>query len=89
MEARSWFKFYTKGVPQEIDPDQYMSLVDVYNESFHKYGDLIAYENIGSKITYRQVDALSMNFASFLQNDLKMEKGDRIAIQVPNLMQFP
>jgi long-chain acyl-CoA synthetase len=89
MEARPWFKFYPKGVPQEIDPDHYSSLVDMYNESFRKYGDLIAYENIGSKITYKQLDKLSMNFAIFLQNELKMKKGDRIALQMPNLMQYP
>jgi long-chain acyl-CoA synthetase len=89
MEARPWFKFYVKGVPHEIDPDRYTSLLEMYDESFRKYGDLIAYENIGSKITYRQLDTLSMNFASFLQNELKLVKGDRIAIQMPNLMQYP
>jgi long-chain acyl-CoA synthetase len=89
MEAHPWFNFYPKGVPREIDPNRYSSLVEMYNESFRKFGNLIAYENIGSKITYNQVDKLSMNFASYLQNKLGMKKGDRIAIQMPNLMQYP
>ncbi len=89
MEAHPWFNFYPKGVPREIDPDRYSSLVEMYNESFRKFGNQIAYENIGSKITYNQVDKLSMNFASYLQNKLGMKKGDRIAIQMPNLMQYP
>jgi len=89
MKAHPWFNFYPKGVPHEIDPDIYTSLVDMYEECFRKYGDLIAYENIGSKITYRQLDTLSKNFAIYLQHVLKLKKGDRIAIQIPNLMQYP
>lgn len=89
MQAYPWFKFYPKGVPQEIDPDRYSSLVNMYDECFQKFGDLIAYENIGSKITYKQLDQLSMNFACFLQHKLKLKKNDRIAIQMPNLMQYP
>jgi len=89
MEAHPWFKFYAKGVPQEINPEQYLSLVDMYQESFRKYGNAIAYENIGSKISYEQLDKLSLNFASYLQKKLGMKKGDRIAIQMPNLMQYP
>jgi len=89
MEAHPWFKFYAKGVPHEIDPDIYKSLVDMYHESFRKYGNIIAFENIGSKITFSQLDKLSMNFAIFLQKQLGLQKGDRIAIQMPNLMQYP
>jgi long-chain acyl-CoA synthetase len=89
MEAYPWFKFYPKGVPHEIDPDYYTNLVEMYEESFRKYRDLLAYENIGSKLTYGQLDKLSMNFASYLQNELSMKKGERIAIQMPNLMQYP
>jgi long-chain acyl-CoA synthetase len=89
MEARPWFKFYAKGVPQEINPEQYSSLVDMYLESFRKYSDAIAYENIGSKITFDQLNKLSLNFANYLQHKLGLEKGDRIAIQMPNLMQYP
>ncbi len=89
MEAHPWFKFYAKGVPQEINPEQYSSLVEMYLESFRKYENAIAYENIGSKITFNQLNKLSLNFAKYLQNKLGMKKGDRIAIQMPNLMQYP
>lgn len=89
MKEQPWFRHYPKGVPYEIDPEHYTSLVQMYEESFKKFSDLISYENIGSKITYRQLDILSMNFAKFLQNKLNMKKGDRIAIQMPNLMQYP
>ena len=89
MEAHPWFNFYAKGVPREINPEQYSSLVEMYQESFRKYGNAIAYENIGSKISFSQLDKLSRNFAIYLQKKLGMKKGDRIAIQMPNLMQYP
>ncbi len=89
MEAHPWFNFYSKGVPREINPEQYSSLVEMYQESFRKYGNAIAYENIGSKISFSQLDKLSRNFAIYLQKKLGMKKGDRIAIQMPNLMQYP
>lgn len=89
MEAHPWFNFYAKGVPREINPEQYSSLVEMYLESFRKYGNAIAYENIGSKISFSQLDKLSRNFAIYLQKKLGMKKGDRIAIQMPNLMQYP
>lgn len=89
MENHRWFKFYPKGIPHEINPDKYRTLVDMFGESFHKYGDLCAYENIGSRISFRQLDKLSLNFAKFLQHKLNLKQGDRIAIQMPNLMQYP
>jgi len=89
MKDYLWFKFYPKGIPREIDPGKYTTLNAMFEESFHKYGELIAYENIGSSITFTQLDKLSLNFAKYLQNKLGLNKGDRIAIQMPNLMQYP
>jgi len=89
MKAFPWYKFYPKGIPHEINPDKYRTLIEMFDESFRKYGDLIAYENIGSRITFRQLDKLSLNFAKYLQNELGLSKGERIAIQMPNLMQYP
>lgn len=89
MDDYRWFKFYPKGIPPEINPDKYSTLNEMFDESFQKYGDLIAYENIGSHISFRQLDKLSLNFAKFLQHELGLQKGDRIAIQMPNLMQYP
>jgi long-chain acyl-CoA synthetase len=89
MDPHPWLKHYPKGVSYTINPDRYSSLVHMFEESFEKFSDLIAYENIGSKITYNLLDKLSNNFASCLQNQLALKKGDRIAIQMPNLMQYP
>lgn len=89
MREFPWHKFYPKGIPDEIDPDKYSSLVDMFEEAFVKYRGMIAYENIGSKISFDQVDLFSKNFAIYLQQVLKLKKGDRIAIQMPNLMQYP
>jgi len=89
MDTHPWFKHYPKGVSHSINPDRYSSLVQMFEECFEKFSDLTAYENMGSKITYSQLDKLSQNFASFLQNRLGLIKGDRIAIQMPNLMQYP
>lgn len=89
MKNHSWYNHYPEGIPHEINPDEYGSLVEVINESFKKYSDLPAFENMGKSYTYSEIDELSTHFASFLQNELKLEKGDRLAIQMPNLIQYP
>ncbi len=89
MENYPWFQQYPKGIPNTIDPDKYHTLNTLFKESFKKYDELVAYENIGSKLSFRQLDRLSLNFAKYLQGKLGLKKGDRIAIQMPNLMQYP
>ena len=89
MISYPWLQFYPEGVPKEINPDRYKNLNEMFEECFTKYQDLTAFENIGSSISFPQLDKLSRNFAGFLQNKLGMKKGDRIAIQMPNLMQYP
>lgn len=84
-----WLKFYPKGVPHDINPDAYPSLIEVMEEGFARYADQPAYSCMGKELTYRQVDDLSRQFAAYLQNDLKLQPGDRIAIQMPNLLQYP
>ena len=88
MQNFPWFKFYPEGVPQIINPDRYNSLVDVLEESFKKFGDLPAYSSMDKVISYNELDQLSMQFASYLQS-IGMKKGDRIALQMPNVMQYP
>jgi len=88
MQEYSWFKSYPKGIPHEIDPDSFSSLVDLIETSFKEYDDLIAYENMGKTLTFSEVDKLSAKFADFLQNQAGLKKGDRIAIQMPNLLQW-
>lgn len=89
MQKFPWFQFYPKAVPHEIDPQAYSSVVDLFEESIEKYGDAVAYECMGKTISFNELDRLSHTFAAFLQDDLKMEKGDRLGIQMPNLLQYP
>jgi len=84
-----WLKSYPPQIQTQIRTDQYQSLLSILDESFKKYADLPAFTNMGATLTFRQLDQLSQEFASFLQNDLKLQKGDRIALQMPNLLQFP
>jgi long-chain acyl-CoA synthetase len=65
------------------------SVTEIFEESCKKYKDRIAFENMGAQLTFGQVDELSRNFAAYLQQELKLQKGERIAIQMPNLLQFP
>lgn len=89
MQDFPWFKHYPPSVAKEVDVNAYSSLVDLFEESVKKFGNAIAYECMGKTMTFKEVDEYSMNFAAYLQNDLKMKKGDRIAIQMPNLLQYP
>lgn len=89
MKDYPWFKHYPDGIPKEINPDTYSSLIELLEESFDKYGDDPAFENMGKSLSFNEVKKLAINFAAYLQNDLKLEKGDRIAIQSPNLLQYP
>lgn len=84
-----WLKNYPDDVPEEINPDRYPSLVDVFEESVSKYADRPAYINMGVTLTYRKLEEQSRHFASYLQNDLGLVKGDRLAIMMPNLLQYP
>jgi long-chain acyl-CoA synthetase len=83
-----WLKNYPKGVLQEINPERFASLPDLLDEAIHRFHDHIAFINMGSEMTYDEVDRLSADFASFLQQ-IGMRKGDRIAIQMPNCLQYP
>jgi len=89
MQDFPWFKHYPPSVAKEVDVNAYSSLVDLFEESVKKFGNAVAYECMGKSLTFKEVDEYSMNFAAYLQNDLKMKKGDRIAIQMPNLLQYP
>lgn len=84
-----WFKSYPKGVEHEIDPSRYNSILDIIDKSVSEFHDLTAFENMGKKLTYAEVDELSKHFASYLQNVAGLKKGDRIALQMPNCLQYP
>ncbi len=84
-----WTKNYPKGVIEDVKMNQYSSFVDLFDESFKKFSDDIAFENMGKSITYKELDNLSKNFSNFLIHELKLKKGDRLAIQSPNVLQYP
>jgi long-chain acyl-CoA synthetase len=76
-------------VPTDIDPDQYTSLNAMFEEACAAYGNLPAYQNFGAVLTYAQLDALSRAFAAWLQKKSGLAPGDRVALMMPNVMQYP
>lgn len=84
-----WLKEYPAGIPEDIDITAYQSVVDIFEQSIAKFGPLAAYENLGHTITYSELDRLTRDFAAYLQQVLKLEKGDRVAVMMPNLLQYP
>ena len=86
---RIWLGGYMKGVPSDIDSSVYASLAQVLETSCDQFRDLPAFENMGVVLSYDDVDRLSQDFASYLQNVLGLNKGDRVALMMPNLLQYP
>lgn len=84
-----WLKHYPQGTSHEINPDQYSHIMEVFDESCRKFKTLTAFSNMGVTMTYEELDIQVGRFASYLQNHLGMKKGDRIAIQMPNVLQYP
>jgi long-chain acyl-CoA synthetase len=88
MDNRPWLGAYPQGVPADIDPNQYASLVQLMEESFQKYAARPAYVFMGKEVTYGETDSLSRAFAAYLQG-LGLAKGERVAIMMPNCPQYP
>jgi long-chain acyl-CoA synthetase len=84
-----WLNRYPEDVPAEINPDAYPSLVEMFEQSVHKFADQTAFINMGQVMTFRKLEERSRAFAAYLQNDLKLKKGDRVAVMMPNLLQYP
>lgn len=84
-----WLKSYPKVTPPVIDIEKYQSVVHVFEISCRRFAANKSYSNMGVAMTYLDLQERSDAFAAFLQNDLKLKKGDRIAIQMPNLLQYP
>ncbi len=87
-ENRPWLSNYPSGVPANIDPQSYATLVDLFEETFAKYGSKPAFSCMGKELTYKQVDKMSRQFGAYLQSR-GLERGDKIAIMMPNLLQYP
>ncbi len=88
MTDRIWLKSYPPGVPADIDVGRYASMVEMMEESFKKFADRSAYSFMGKEQTYKQVDELSRTFGVYLQG-LGLTKGDRVAVMMPNVLQYP
>jgi len=82
-------KSYPPGVPFEIDPEKYSSLVEIINKYLAQYSDNTAFINMGKSLTYKEVHQQSTAFAAYLQQDLGLKKGDKFAIMMPNTLQYP
>jgi long-chain acyl-CoA synthetase len=87
-ETFPWLKSYPEGIPYEINPDKYSSVIDLIDEGFTKFASKSAYANMGKELTFAELDIMSRNFAAYLQS-LGLVAGDRIAIQMPNCLQYP
>jgi len=87
--TKVWLKRYPPDVPAEINADRYPSLVDLFEHAVLHYADNVAFINMGQPLTYRQLDAQSRDFAAWLQQGLGLQQGDRVALMMPNLLQYP
>lgn len=85
---KPWLKSYPPGVPANIDLSEYASIVDLFEQSCHKYTDRVAYHNMGADLHYSELDYLTRNFAASLQS-MGLQQGDRIALMMPNTLQYP
>lgn len=86
---KPWLDSYPDNVPHEISIENYNSLVDMYHQSVSEFSDRPAYTNMGKTISYAELDQLTMKFAAWIKNHTSLSKGDRIAIMMPNLLQYP
>ena len=86
---RIWLKQYPEGVPHDIDLEEFSSIKDILEKSCDRFTDHPAYTNMGATLTYADVDRLSRQFGAYLQKVAGLEKGDRVAVMMPNLLQYP
>lgn len=84
-----WLNSYPPGMPEEVPDPPFRSVRDLFEQSFEKYPNSAAFTNMGRTLTYGELDRLSMQFACYLQNTLGLTRGERVAIMLPNLLQYP
>ena len=86
---KPWLASYPEGVPEEIDTPPFRSVRDMIEHPMVEYADRRAFTNMGTSLTYGDLDELSLKFACYLQNELGLVKGERVAIMLPNILQYP
>jgi long-chain acyl-CoA synthetase len=84
-----WLKHYPPGIPGEVDVHEFASLREVLQRSCERFAGRPAYDNMGATMSYAELDRSSRDFAAFLQKSLRLNKGDRVALMMPNLLQYP
>ena len=84
-----WLKSYPEGVPAELPPSEFRSIRDMFEKTFAEHPDRPAYANMGTTMSYRELDERSRQFACYLQNTLGLTRGERVAIMLPNILQYP
>ncbi len=84
-----WLNSYPPGVPAEIDMSEFASLADLFEQGARKFGARTAYVNMGKTLSYAELDVLSERFAAFLQGELGLQRGARVALMMPNVLQYP
>ena len=84
-----WFDNYPPNAEKTIDVTKYESLVEMFEAAVKRHPDMPAYINMGQVLTFRKLEERSRAFAAYLQNELRLEKGDRVALMMPNLLQYP
>jgi len=86
---KTWLKSYPEGIPAEVTTPPWRSIKDLFEHSFAAYPNNAAYTNMGTTISYADLNHLSMQFACFLQKKLGLTRGERVAIMLPNVLQYP
>jgi long-chain acyl-CoA synthetase len=89
VDSALWLKSYPREVPAQIDPDRSGSIVDVFRAACVAYRDKPCFTNMGVTLSFADVERLSGAFAGFLRGELRLERGDRIGLQMPNVLQYP
>ncbi|CAM3084771.1 AMP-binding protein [Vibrio rarus] len=86
---KPWINAYPSDVPEFINTQQYKNINEMFAKTFDKFADKTAFINMGHSLTYRELNEKSSAFAAYLQGELNAKKGDRIALMMPNLLQYP
>jgi long-chain acyl-CoA synthetase len=89
LMEKIWLKQYPEGIPAEIQLDAYRSIADLFDQTVESYGSRVAFINMDKSMTYRELDRLSAAFGAYLQFELKLPKGARVALMMPNALQYP
>ena len=86
---KPWLKNYPEGSEHELNTSEYDSILDMFDKAVREHPDRAAYINMGKVLTFRKLEERSRAFAAYLQNELKLERGERVALMMPNLLQYP